>query len=85
MTDTRARESEMATSKGWTVKVDVIADPGPPPDDVTFKLESNLKGANGDLVFDKSKDKMPKVDYYLVEFDLDGCILGHQVSRSRKS
>lgn len=52
-------------------KVDVIADPDSAgPDGVRFSIESNLKQPNGELRFDKTADKIKKVDYYQVEFEL---------------
>ena len=57
------------SSEGRTVKVKVIAehDAG----EVTFKLDSELKDEEDRLVFDQDRDEMRKLDYYLVEFELD--------------
>jgi hypothetical protein len=59
--------ADRALASGWKATVKVFADPGDP---IEWKLESSLKGHDDYLVFDKTKDHMPKRDYYLIEFDL---------------
>jgi len=51
--------------------VDVIAEPGATLGEVTFRLNSQLKDDENQLVFNQDRDEMRKVDYYLVEFKLD--------------
>ena len=59
------------SSEGRTVKVKVIAEPDANAGEVTFKLDSELKDDEDRLVFDQDRDEMRKLDYYLVEFELD--------------
>lgn len=59
---------ERSAPSGWKVSVQVWALEGDP---VEWHLVSRLKDPEtGNLVFNKTKDKMPKRDHYLVEFDL---------------
>lgn len=62
---------DQVSNEGRTVKVDVIAEPGATLGDVTFRLNSELKNDDDQLVFDQNRDEMRKLDYYLVEFELD--------------
>jgi hypothetical protein len=58
---------KMAAATGWKKSVNVwaIGDP------IQWTLESKLVDpVTGYLVFNKTKDQMPKKDYYIVEFNL---------------
>jgi hypothetical protein len=81
-------EPIQVTSEGRTVAVYVIAKPGPTPDSVTFRLDSDLIDGNDEtdeLVFDQDRDDMLKLDYYLVEFKLvDRTRLGLRFSPDKK-
>jgi hypothetical protein len=68
--DTMVMESAVAEKKGWSFKVQITAERGPPPDYVTFSMKSRLLQGT-ELVFDKFENGMKKRDYYIVEFDLD--------------
>lgn len=57
-----------ALPSGWKYTVKVWALPGDP---VYWHMESGLKDPGSDvLVFNKSRNNMPKQDFYLIEFDL---------------
>jgi hypothetical protein len=58
----------MALPAGWGKTVKVWAFSGNP---IRWELESSLKDpATGYLVFNKKNDKMPKQDYYIIDFSL---------------
>ncbi len=59
------------SNKDHTVKVDVIAEPGAALGDVIFRLNSELKNDEEQLVFDQDRDEMRKLDDDPVEFELD--------------
>lgn len=57
-----------AAPSGWKFTVKVWALPGDP---IYWHMESGLKDPDSDiLVFNKSRNNMPKQDFYVVEFDL---------------
>jgi hypothetical protein len=60
-------------SNAWKKKVTVKAEDGPAPGTIKWSLDSELKKFpdKDELWFDKTADKMPKRDYYLLEFDLE--------------
>jgi hypothetical protein len=70
MTDANGAQAGDVTSEGHTVQVYVIAESGPTPGSVTFKLDSDLTDDKDELVFDQDRDDMRKLDYYLIEFNL---------------
>lgn len=70
MGGTTAGNCEPVNRTGWKRKVKVLAEKNS-KGEVEFQMDSDLKGSDADVVFDKTKDKMPKRDFYLVEFDLD--------------
>jgi len=87
MTDTRVRRQEAVPAKGRPVRVDVIAESGPSPGEVKFRLDSELiEGEDdGGLIFDQDRDDMRKLDYYLVEFHLvDKTRLGLRFATDKK-
>lgn len=60
-----------ATPSGWKYTVKVWALPGTGIDPIYWHMESGLKDPDSDvLVFNKSRNNMPKQDFYLIEFDL---------------
>lgn len=85
MTDTKSTQPEQALGMGRTVDVDVIAELDPETKEVSFRLDSDLKDDDDELVFDQNRDEMRKPDYYLVEFNLvDRTGLGLRFTPSTK-
>lgn len=74
MMETVPAQQSQAAGEGRPVKVAVTAERDPITDEVRFKLDSDLiegEDDGGGLVFDQNRDDMWKIDYYIVEFDLD--------------
>jgi hypothetical protein len=71
MSQVRTSSPDQTSNEGRTVNVDVIAERSPGNGGVTFSLQSHLADDDGRLVFDQDRDEMRKLDYYLIEFDLD--------------
>lgn len=85
MTDTKSAQPEQALGESRTVDVFVIAELDSKTNDVSFRLDSDLKDDDDELVFDQNRDEMRKPDYYLVEFNLvDRTGLGLRFTPSTK-